>query len=206
LERARGHWQRAETIMKAAYAGAQVEVGKAGRAGLSRLQRERLEVREDWANYVTQQRASQPEQQVAYWKAMLEYTLDQIEFLKIYSGRTVASGLSGRYRAPDRGWLDLQETPKGLKFRLTTLDGYTVRSRKPGDLAGLARWRGNRATYRQSSAPITLVFTKSAGHRIHLDSEGMEGFGGAGAPYRDDFYKVSNLARPVDLAYRAPWD
>lgn len=205
LERARGHWQQAEAIMQAAYARAQAEVGKAGRARLERLQRYRLDVREDWADYATQH-ASQPEQQVAYWKAMLEYTLDQIEFLKIYAGSAVPSGLSGRYRAMDRGWLDLQETPKGLKFRLTTFEGYTVHSRKPGDSTGLARWHGNRATYRQAWQSITLIFTKSTGHRIHLASEGMERYGGAGGPYVDDFYKVRNLARPIDLAYRAPWD
>ncbi len=205
VRRARGHWQEAEAVMQAAYARAQAEAGKPGRARLSRLQRERLDEREDWAGWVTHG-AGEPEQQVAYWETMLEYTFDQIEFLKVYSGRGVPGGVSGRYRALDRGWLDLQETPKGLKFRLTTLDGYTARSRKPGDLAGLAHWRGNRATYWQPHQPIGLIFTRSTGHRIHLDSEGMEGFGGAGAPYEDDFYKVQNLARPIDLAYRRPSD
>ena len=205
LERTKSRWQKADAVLNEVYASVRAEVGKAGESKLRDLQRGRISIRDNRATFEAHG-AEKPESLPVYWDTMLGETVSNISFLKIYTGRDVPKGLTGSYGdASGGGGLDLEETPKGLKFSMTAVRGASLHE---GEISGIAQLKGNRATYKQSSKeaaadghkPAELTFTMSAGHIVHVDEKNTAYFGGAGVYFAGDYYKSGPLKAPIDLS------
>lgn len=206
LARAKQRWEKADAVLNQVYAGVKGEVGKAGETKLRDFQRGQIQRRDDQAEYDAIDHREHPTESAHYWDTMLTMTADNIAFLKIYSGRNVPKGLTGSYRDGKGGHLDLEETPKGLKFSIEVVRG---RSSHTGEIAGVARLKGNSATFKdvldrealkagQKAGEIT--FSMRDGHIVHLDAKNTQDYGGANAYFDGDYYKAGKLQKPIDVA------
>lgn len=205
LERAKQHWEKADAVLNQVYAHVKAEVGKAGETKLRELQRGQIDQRDGHAVYDAIDNREHPKESPLYWDTMLDFTTSNIAFLKIYTGREVPKGLTGKYDDGEGGLLELEETPKGLKFSVSVVRGRTSHT---GEIAGLARLKENRATFKvtlskeeaaagQKAAELT--FTMSAGHIVHIDAKNAGDYGGAHAYFDGDYYKSGKLPKPIDL-------
>ena len=193
-------------MLNQVYSRVLAEVGKAGEAKLRKLQRGQLEYRDVHAKYDAIDNREHPKESPHYWEGMLAFTTSNLDFLKIYTGRDVPKGLSGIYDDGFGGLLEIEETPKGLKFSLTVVRGRTSHI---GEIAGLARLNGDRATFKavltkeeakSGQKAAELTFTMSAGHIVHVDAKNAQEYGGMGAYFDGYYYKEGKLKQPIDLA------
>jgi hypothetical protein len=206
LGRATERWHKADKVLNEVYARLLKEVGKAGAPKLRELQRARIEMRDQRAAWNTKG-ADHPDRMPAYWDTMLDYTVSNLELLRIYTGREIAKGWSGRYRDIGGGLMEIEQTKKGLKFSITAVRKMSDAN---GEIAGIARLQGDRAGYKealtpqekkeQDREPAELVFILSGGHKVKVEEKNTDYFGGAGVYFAGDYFKLGPLKEPLDVA------
>ena len=163
------------------------EAGQAGEAKLKQAKIERIFLRDEQAGDPDATPTGLP-----YWSAMWTATLENIGFLRSYTGHNAPKGFAGSYRMANGNALDVEALPEQGQIKFTANLRHPAEE-KPGVLTGTARLTGSRASYKEKDAggrePVEAVLTQH-GHIMHLEARNTGELGGAGVSFDGDYYKL----------------
>jgi hypothetical protein len=189
--RMKQRFEKADAALNELLTRTLAEVGKLGEAKLKDAQAERIKLRDTAAGGPEVEKSGLP-----YWTSMWTSTLDNLAFLRSYTGRQTPKGFAGSYRAANGNSLELAVAPdEGLKFTATVLHPA---GEKTGVLTGTARLYGTRAIYKEPLSkkdaegrePAEAVLMQR-GHIVKLEAKNTDEFGGPGVSFDGEYYKVA---------------
>ncbi|MGC3991687.1 MAG: lysozyme inhibitor LprI family protein [Chthoniobacteraceae bacterium] len=201
LQRARAQFESADALLNKTYQSIEASLTKEQRAELRRLQRDWLPYRDAEAvslitfNADTSEAPDHPENRPEYWDNRTSLTRERIEFLTVYSGRTVSKGIAGHYDDFHNGELTLTETKRGIVFSCTVVRGPKAHV---GEISGTAQLHGNRAIYREhldrgeNRQPAEMTFTFIDQHIVKIEGKNTDEYAGMGVSFNGMYYKTKD--------------
>ena len=205
LERARRRYEAADNQLNATYKTVRTELNPKRQSELRDAQRDWIVVRDEraeWAAHGADDSKAVPE----YWEELLSQTVTRLEFLKVYTGRNMPTGLSGTYDDFFGGSLDLELTKAGLRFSIDVVRGP---SSHLGDISGLALRRNDRLfSFKErvpedeqapDRLPAELTFTVVDAHRVRVVGKNTDAHHGARAYFDGLYFKTGKLGKAIEL-------
>jgi len=196
LEKARQRCQEADALLNKTYKSTCDELSKEQALKLRELQRAWWQSRDEKAESSLSFNGihtDKPKESVEYWQYKASLTEERREFLRVYSGRAIARGISGEYSDFSGGNLRLKETKKGITFSLTAVRGPAAHT---GEISGTATRHGDGAIYTEIVAPeegrkaCEITFTFVDGHIAKVTGKNTDYYGGAGVIFDGTYFKT----------------
>jgi hypothetical protein len=190
--RMKKRFEAADAAFNDLYTHMLTDAGKSGEPKLKQVKIERIYLRDEAAGGPDAEPAGLP-----YWTAMWSATLENIGFLRSYTGRNAPKGFPGSYRMANGNALEVEALADAGQVKFTVTVRHSA-DEKPGVLTGTARLAGSRVNYKESLSkeeargrqPVEAVLTQR-GHVIHVEAKNTSELSGAGVSFDGEYYKVA---------------